>query len=63
MLVDVKTFEVRPHRMRGIGQPARSERVRRQQVAELVMNEGLGNRLKGKNRQPQHNRRRAHGRY
>src|SRR5881275_608684 len=36
-LIDMECFEVDPHGVRRIGEPAVSERVRHQQIAELVM--------------------------
>ena len=40
-LDDVETLEMDPHGMGGIGEPAVSERVAREQIAELVIEVGL----------------------
>lgn len=42
MLDYVKGFEMLPHGMRGVGKPAMGEGVSGEEVAELVMNSGLG---------------------
>jgi len=42
-LNDVETFEMDPHGMGGIGEPAVSESVGREQIAEFVVVIGLGN--------------------
>jgi hypothetical protein len=42
-LNDVEAFEMNPHGMRGIGKPAVSEGVGREQVAEFVIEAGLRN--------------------
>ena len=41
MLDDVHAFEVHPHGMGGVGEAARSESIRRQEIAELVGDDGL----------------------
>jgi len=43
-LVDVKSFEMHPHRMSWIRQTSMGERIGGQQVAEFVMNRRFGNR-------------------
>ena len=50
LLIDVKGFEVNPHGVGGIGHAAVSQRVGQQQVAELVMDRGFGNRQDGQER-------------
>ena len=44
MLEDVHAFEVHPHRMRGIRQPSRGERVRGQQITEFIGDHGSAGR-------------------
>jgi hypothetical protein len=63
MLDDVKRVEENPQRVRGICKPSVSERVRRQQVAELVVNLGLGHRHPRQERHTREDRGRADGRY
>ena len=58
---DVEALKMNPHGMAGIGQPAVSESVSGEQVAELVMVARLGNTEDGEERDSNYDHTQSHG--
>ena len=52
MLEDVHAFEMRPHGVRRVGEPAGSKRIRRQQIAELIGDDRLADRQHRQEKRP-----------
>src|SRR5258708_6237000 len=53
-LIDLKRLEVNPHRVRWVGEPPVSKRIRHQQITELVVYRGVRHRKDRQNGEPGH---------